>query len=93
MPGHDTLAKEAVALMDALTVRLEKTAAAEPHDVQRCTGCPLCAALTYLDGHRELAAQLAQGALLVLSALRQYLDQPTAATSPAPEPVQRIDIS
>ena len=34
-----------------------------------------------------------QGALLVLSALRQYLDQPTAATSPAPEPVQRIDIS
>ena len=41
----------------------------------RCTGCPICATLTYLADHRELSAQLAQGALLIVGAVRQYLDQ------------------
>ena len=48
--------------------------------------------MTYLDDHRDLAAQLAQGGLLIVGALRQYLDQP-ATTAAAPESVQRIDIS
>jgi hypothetical protein len=75
---------------------------APPHP-PRCAGCPLCAALTYLSDHRELSAQLAQGALLVVGAVRQYLDHPFPATSapsssspsPAPPPatVQRIDIT
>ncbi|MEO5834165.1 MAG: hypothetical protein ABJA16_10480 [Nakamurella sp.] len=67
----------------------------------RCTGCPICATLTYLKDHQELSVQLAQGALLVVGAVRQYLEQPSAArstsssssSSPSTAWVQRIDIT
>ncbi len=102
--GHQSLAAEARALLDVVA---EKLAAAstpgappEPHPT-RCTGCPFCAALTYLRDHRELSAQLSQGALLIVGAVRQYLDQPGAPVPPAhprppappPASVQRIDIT
>jgi hypothetical protein len=96
MVAHESLAKEASALLEVIAAKLEKTASSEqPHDRQRCTGCPVCVALTYLDDHRDVAAQLAQGGLLIVEALRQYLDQPAAGTAPAAtsEPVQHIDIT
>lgn len=96
MAGHDSLAKEASALLEVIAAKLEQRAAGEQsHDRVRCTGCPVCIALTYLDDHRDVAAQLAQGGLLIVGALRQYLEQPAGGTAPAAtsEPVQRIDIS
>lgn len=106
MPGHDSLSAEARALLEVLEHKLGTAAATPPaaeHDSVRCTGCPICVALTYLKDHRELSAQLAQGALLIVAALRQYLDQPGAPRSTAhPTPggptapsatVQHIDIS
>lgn len=67
----------------------------------RCTGCPICATLTYLKDHQELSAQLAQGALLIVGAVRQYLEHPSAprstssssSSSPSTAWVQRIDIT
>ncbi|WP_111765250.1 hypothetical protein [Nakamurella deserti] len=113
--GHQSLAVEARALLDVLADKLAAAArvpagadpdtapadATPPHP-PRCTGCPLCAALNHLADHRELSAQLAQGALLVVGAVRQYLDHPfpppsapSSSSSPAPSPasVQRIDIT
>ena len=52
----------------------------------RCTGCPVCVAISYLADHRELSAQLAQGALLIVGAVRQYLDH-SPVTSPAPSSI------
>lgn len=105
MVGHDSLGAEARALLDVLTERLESaagtadtapstpTAGEPPHNV-RCTGCPICAGLTYLREHRELSTQLAQGALLIVAALRQYLDSPAAGgPTPTPSAVQHIAIS
>lgn len=114
MADHQSLAIEARALLDVLAAKLEAAsrdapAAEAPVDAPgddhpaRCTGCPLCATLTYLHDHRELSAQLAQGALLIVGAVRQYLEQPLAAPAPPPassrppDPsrasVQRIDIT
>ncbi len=108
-PSHQSLGVEARALLDVLADKLRTTA--QPADGEtpappsaaehpaRCTGCPICATLTYLADHRELSAQLAQGALLIVGAVRQYLDQspgsPTApsAASPPQASVQRIDIT
>lgn len=101
--GHENLGAEARALLDVLSSKLEQAAeptpvsgTAEPHDSIRCTGCPICAALTYLKEHRELSTQLAAGALLIVTALRQYLDHSGSAGSPSPQPpatVQHIDIT
>ena len=111
MPGHESLGAEARALLEVLSTRLEQAAQPTPdpvpdsvpdsapgqHDSTRCTGCPICAGLTYLKDHRELSNQLAQGALLIVTALRQYLDNSGtggADTSrPTPATVQHIDIS
>lgn len=100
---HGPLAAEAAALLEVIATKLEHAADPAPaadadHDV-RCTGCPLCAAMTYLKDHRELSAQVAQGALVIVGALRQYLDQhqdrtpaPTSGP-PATSTVHPIDIS
>lgn len=77
MPSHDTLAAEAAAFLELLAGRLQRYA--EPvgehpaHDGQRCAACPICVALTYLDEHREVGVQLAQGMLTVVTALRQHI--------------------
>ena len=114
-PSHQSLGVEARALLDVLADKLQTasatagetpgaTAAGPPaaEHPARCTGCPICATLTYLADHRELSAQLAQGALLIVGAVRQYLDQspgsptaPSTASPPAPSQasVQRIDIT
>jgi hypothetical protein len=55
----------------------------------RCAGCPVCATLTYLTDHRELSTQLAQGALLIVGALRQYLEQPPSTPSTPSTPWTR----
>ena len=105
--GHQSLAAEARALLDvvaeklAAAGRVDPAAAGADPPPPRCTGCPLCAALTYLRDHRELSAQLSQGALLIVGAVRQYLDQPGAPAppthprppAPSPASVQRIDIT
>jgi hypothetical protein len=97
--AHETLGAEARALLDVLSEKLEQAAqpTGETHDPTRCTSCPICAAMTYLKEHRELSTQLAQGALLVVSALRQYLDHPTGGGAPTGRPasntVQHIDIT
>jgi hypothetical protein len=98
---HENLGAEARALLDVLSHRLEQAAqpasAAELHDGTRCTSCPICAALAYLKEHRELSTQLAQGALLIVTALRQYLDNSATGTGPASKPastaVQHIVIN
>ncbi len=108
MTEHGTLAAEASAFLAALSERLEPLASgetdpvAEPapgqaHDRFRCTGCPICAVITYAQADRsELAGQLAQGALLVVNALRGYLEQNRPGKTDTPPPagsVQRIDIN
>ena len=117
-PSHQSLGVEARELLDVLAAKLgsasapadkapadsDATTPAAEHPA-RCTGCPICAALTYLGDHRELSAQLAQGALLIVGAVRQYLDHPsmspaapTASSAASPSDpsqasVQRIDIT
>lgn len=94
--GTGNLSAEAKALLDVLAARLEAAAQpGAPAHGERCTGCPICAAITYLKEHRELSGQLASGALLIVGALRQYLDHAPTGTSPSPtrEPVQHIDIT
>lgn len=107
------------AKLQAVTTPLPDTAepAADEHDTSepdtaaadhppRCAGCPVCATLTYLADHRELSTQFAQGALLIVGALRQYLEQAPSAqsghpapsaqsthTAPSPASVQHIDIT
>ena len=103
MADHENLASEARALLDVLSLRLEQaaqpSAPAGPHDSTRCTGCPICATLTYLKEHRELSTQRAQGTLLIVTALRQYLDNSApdgdngGPRTPASTTVQHIDIS
>jgi hypothetical protein len=94
MPGHDSLANEAGALLDVLATRLQTAAERDPaHERERCTGCPICVGLTYLDSHGELSAQLAHGALVIVNALRSYLNVSAASADvPTAEPVQHIDI-
>ncbi len=104
MADHQSLGVEARALLDAVAEKLQAAAApaaqpeTEPHPPgARCTGCPVCATLTYLKDHQELSAQLAQGALLIVGAVRQYLEHPaappSASTSPSTAWVQHIDIT
>lgn len=102
MADHQSLGVEARALLDVLAEKLESAAAREPGagtDPEghppgfRCTGCPLCAAVTYLKDHQELSAQLAQGALLIVGAVRQYLEKPPTSPDPSQASVQRIDIT
>lgn len=107
MTDHQSLGVEARALLDVLVEKLETTAsretsapaapsagsAAEHPPGVRCTGCPLCAAVTYLKDHQELSAQLAQGALLIVGAVRQYLEKPSTSPDPSQATVQRIDIT
>jgi hypothetical protein len=47
----------------------------------RCTGCPLCAARSYWHEHPELPNRLVEGALGLVTTLRQHLQTSTGATS------------
>ncbi len=69
-------------------------AAEQAAEHQPCTSCPICVLITVVKSDNgEINHKLAEGALLMVNALRGMLtDSATKPQSPPANPVQHIDI-